>query len=184
MIAFCTRLTMGCATIYTSVVVIMSFVPFWEIVRMKNTWIAGLMAFVAAFAAVSIAADTKVDFSKLKCVVADKTAVEDKSSDWKDSKVYFCCGNCLKKFEGDKKAFASKANHQLIATKQVEQKLCPMTGKDLNKEFSIDFKGATVGFCCTNCKGAADKMSDDDKLTKLFGEDAYAKAKFTKVEKK
>ena len=151
---------------------------------MKNSWIAGLMAFVAAFAAVSIAADNKVDFSKLKCVVADKAAVEDKSSDWKDSKVYFCCGNCLKKFDGDKKAFASKANHQLIATKQVEQKLCPMTGKELNKEFSVEFKGATIGFCCTNCKGAAGKMSDDDKLAKLFGEDAYAKAKFAKVEKK
>ena len=36
---------------------------------MKNTWIAGLVAFVAAFAAVSIAADAKLDFTKMvKCM--------------------------------------------------------------------------------------------------------------------
>ena len=57
---------------------------------MKNTWIAGLFAFVVAFAAVSIAADTKIDFTKIKCLIAvDKAVVEDKSSDWKDRKVYF-----------------------------------------------------------------------------------------------
>ena len=152
---------------------------------MKNTWVAGLVAFVAAFAAVSIAADTKIDLTKIKCLIAaDKAVAEDKSSDWKDSKVYFCCGNCLKKFDGDKKAFASTANHQLIATKQVEQKACPFSGGKLNKDAFVEFKGATVSFCCSNCKGDAEKMSDDDKLTKLFGEDAYAKAKFAKVEKK
>ena len=150
---------------------------------MKNTWIAGLFAFVVAFTAVSFAADTKVDLSKLKCLFVDKTPVEGKSSDYKECKVYFCCGNCLKKFDGDKKGFASQANHQLIASKQVEQKACPMTGKPLNKEFSVEFKGATVGFCCNGCKGSAEKMSDDDKMAKLFGEDSYAKAKFAKVEK-
>ena len=151
---------------------------------MKNTWLAGLFAFVVAFAAVSIAADTKIDFAKIKCVIADKAPVEDKSSDWKDGKVYFCCGNCQKKFDGDKKGFAAKANHQLIATKQVEQKACPFTGGELNKDATVEFKGATVGFCCNNCKGKAEKMSDDDKLVKLFGEEAYDKAKFAKAEKK
>jgi len=151
---------------------------------MKNTWVAGLFAFVVAFAAVSIAADSKVDLTKLKCVVLDKVVNVDKSSDWKESKVYFCCGNCLKKFEGDKKKFAANANHQLIASKQVEQKSCPFTGAPMKSDFSVEFKGATVAFCCTNCKGKAEKMSDDDKLANLFGEDAYAKAKFAKVEKK
>ena len=151
---------------------------------MKNSWVAGLFAFVVAFAAVSIAADSKVDLTKLKCMFVDKVVAEDKSSEWKDSKVYFCCGNCLKKFEGDKKSFASKANHQLIASKQVEQKACPFSGGALKSEFSVEFKGATVGFCCGNCKGKAEKMSDDDKMKDLFGEDAYAKAKFAKAEKK
>ena len=151
---------------------------------MKNSWIAGLFAFVAAFAAVSIAADTKVDFTKLKCLMSGASAKEAQASDWKDGKVYFCCENCLKKFDGDKKAKAAQANHQLIASKQVEQKACPFSGGELNKDFSVEFKGATVGFCCTNCKGKAEKMSDDDKMAQLFGEDAYEKAKFAKAEKK
>jgi YHS domain-containing protein len=152
---------------------------------MKNSWIVGLFAFVVAFATVSIAADSKVAVDKLKCLVAGTAAAkEDKSSDWKDGKVYFCCGNCLKKFDADKKAFAAKANHQLIASKQVEQKSCPFSGGDLNKDTAIEFKGASISFCCNNCKGKAEKMSDDDKVAKLFGEEAYAKAKFAKVETK
>ena len=151
---------------------------------MKNTWIAGLFAFVLAFAAVSVAADSKLDLSKIKCLFADKVVAEDKSTEWKESKVYFCCGNCLKKFDGDKKAFASQANHQLIASKQVEQKACPFSGGALKSEFAVEFKGAKVGFCCDGCKAKAEKMSDEDKLAKLFGEDAYAKAKFAKADKK
>lgn len=151
---------------------------------MKSSWIAGLLAFAVAFASVSIAVDTKVDMDKMKCLILGTPAKADQTSDWKDAKVYFCCGNCLKKFDADKKSFASKANHQLIASKQVAQKACPFTGRDLNKASSVEFKGATVAFCCNNCKGSAEKMSDDDKLAKLFGEEAYEKAKFAKVEVK
>lgn len=151
---------------------------------MKNSWIVGLFAFVVAFATVSIAADSKVAVDKLKCFISGTAVKEDKTSDWKDGKVYFCCGNCLKKFDGNKKDFAAKANHQLIASKQVEQKACPFSGGEIKKDFAVEFKGATVAFCCNNCKGKAEKMSDDDKVANLFGEDAYAKAKFAKVEAK
>jgi hypothetical protein len=151
---------------------------------MKSSLFAAMAAFLVAFAAVSIAEDAKLDLSKLKCLFADKTPVEDKSSEWKESKVYFCCGGCLKKFEEDKKSHAPKANHQLIASKQVEQKACPFSGGALNKDISIEFKGAKIGFCCDGCKGKAEKMSDDDKLKELFSEDRYEKAKFAKVEKK
>jgi YHS domain-containing protein len=152
---------------------------------MKSSWFLGLVAFFATFASVSIALEDKVDVSKLKCLMnPDSAAKEDKTSDWKDGKVYFCCGNCLKKFDANKKDFAAKANHQLIASKQVEQKACPFSGGAVNKDTAIEFKGASIAFCCNNCKGKAEKMSDDDKVKDLFGEDAYAKAKFAKVEKK
>ena len=51
---------------------------------MRNTWVLGLIAFVATFASVSIAVDTKIDFESLKCLVSGAAAKEDKSSDWKD----------------------------------------------------------------------------------------------------
>jgi hypothetical protein len=150
---------------------------------MKNSWIFGVVAFAIAFVSVSIAADSKIDFEKIKCLIAgEKTAKEDKSSEWKEGKVYFCCGGCLQKFEADKKEFAAKANHQLVATSQVEQKACPFSGSELKADTAIEFKGATISFCCNGCKTKAEGMSDADKVAKLFGEEAYSKAKFTKVE--
>ena len=154
---------------------------------MKSSWLVGLFAFVIAFAGVTFAVEKKIAVDKLKCLLADKPAVADKSSDWKDGKVFFCCGGCLKKFDADKsgkKEFAAKANHQLIASMQVEQKACPYSGAEIKKDVSIEFKGATMGFCCNGCKGKAEKLSDDEKLATLFGEEFYEKAKFAKVEDK
>ncbi len=151
---------------------------------MKNYWLVGLFAALAAVTSVGVATAGKVSLENIKCFISGTAAKEDKASDWKDGKVYFCCGNCQKKFDDDKKGYAAKANHQLIATKQVEQTACPFSGNELNKDASIEFKGAKIGFCCNNCKGKAEKMSDDDKLKELFGEDAYDKAKFKKPEEK
>ncbi len=148
-----------------------------------KTFLASAFAFLVSFSAVTIAAEG-IDFEKVKCLVSGAAAKEDKASDWKDGKVYFCCGNCLKKFADDSKKFAAKANHQLIATEQVEQKACPFSGGELNAETAIEFKGAKIAFCCNNCKGKTEKMSDEDKVEKLFGEAAYEKAKFAKIEKK
>jgi YHS domain-containing protein len=150
---------------------------------MKSLFL-GVASFALAFAGVTFAADT-VDLKDIKCLMNPKAAAKaEKSSEWKDGKVYFCCSNCLGSFEGDKKKFASKANHQLIATKQVEQGACPFSGGPAKADQKVEFKGATVTFCCGNCKGKAEKMSDDEKLEGLFGEKAYETAKFKKAEKK
>ncbi|MFN6127387.1 MAG: hypothetical protein ACK6DC_00785 [Planctomycetota bacterium] len=148
-----------------------------------KSFIASAFAFLVAFSAVSVLAD-KPDITKVKCLISGAAAKEDKAADWKGGKVYFCCGNCLKKFTDDSKAFAAKANHQLIASGQVVQGGCPFSGGELNKDASIEFKGAKIGFCCNNCKGKAEKMSDDDKVEKLFGDAAFEKAKFAKADKK
>jgi len=148
-----------------------------------KTFIASAFAFLMAFSAVSVYAE-KVDISKVKCLISGAAAKEDKAADWKDGKVYFCCGNCLKKFNDDSKSFAAKANHQLIASGQVTQGACPFSGGALNKDASVEFKGAKVGFCCNNCKGKAEKFTDDEKLDKLFGDAAFEKAKFVKAESK
>jgi hypothetical protein len=66
---------------------------------------------------------------------------------------------------------------------QVTQKACPFSGGEIKADKTVEFKGAKVAFCCDNCKGKAEKMSDDDKVANLFGEDAFAKAKFAKATK-
>ena len=124
-----------------------------------------------------------VDFKKIKCVIADKPVNEAKTADYKDGKVYFCCGRCAGKFAKDSKKFAAKANHQLVATKQYEQKGCPMSGKAINPETKVKLAGTEFGFCCNNCKGAFEGKADDKaKLDMVFSDKAFEKA-FKKAKK-
>jgi YHS domain-containing protein len=124
----------------------------------------------------------KVSLEGVKCLVAGaKDAKAENSVDYLEGKVYFCCQNCPKAFANDKAKFATKANHQLVATKQYEQGVCPFSGGKLDPSTSIEIAGTKVAFCCNNCKGKAEKMKDDEKLESVFGEKAFAKGKFAKV---
>ena len=125
-------------------------------------------------AATVVAAD--IDLEGVKCVVADKAANPEKSADYKGGKVYFCCGNCAGKFAEDSKPFAVKANHQLVATKQYEQKVCPFSGGDLNPETAVKLAGVSVAFCCNNCKGKVESAEKDaEKLEMVFSDKAFEK---------
>ena len=143
---------------------------------------------VAAFGLLltSVIAADDVKLDGIKCIVQkDKAAKADKSADYKDGKVYFCCDGCPKAFAKDikdEKKFATKANTQLVATEQAKQHKCPITGKDLDKATEITVAGAKVQFCCNNCKGSVEKLKGDEQADKVFGEDAFKKAGF-KVEK-
>lgn len=118
-----------------------------------------------------------VDLEGVKCVVAPKAASLDKSADYKEGKVYFCCGNCAGKFAADKEKFAIKANHQLVATKQYEQKVCPFSGGDLNPDTAVKLAGTKVAFCCNGCKGKVEAESDKKKQLELvYNDKAFAKA--------
>lgn len=134
----------------------------------------------SAFAVMVIATATTltadVDLKDVKCVVAPRAAKADKSADYKDGKVYFCCGNCAGKFAKDSKPFAVKANHQLVATKQYEQKVCPFSGGPLNPETAVKLAGTKVAFCCENCQGKVEKAEDDEaKLKMVFNDKAFEK---------
>jgi YHS domain-containing protein len=141
----------------------------------------GALAVLLVAGATVVAAD--VDLKKVKCVISDKPASESKTADYKDGKVYFCCGGCAGKFAKDTKKFAAKANHQLVATKQYEQKGCPMSGGKLNPETMVKLAGTELGFCCNKCKGAFEGKADDkEKLELVFNDKAFEKA-FQKVKK-
>jgi hypothetical protein len=142
-----------------------------------------LLVVMACFAMTSVyAADVKLD--GVKCIMNPKAAAKaDKSVDYKDGKVYFCCDNCPKEFAKDTKKHAAKANAQLVATAQAKQGKCPLSGEALNKDTEITVGGAKVQFCCNNCKGKVEKASGDDQLNLVFSDDAFKKGDF-KVEKK
>jgi YHS domain-containing protein len=129
-----------------------------------------------------IAVAEKVSMEGVKCLVAaSKDAKVDNAVDYRDGKVYFCCQNCPKAFEKDKAKFATKANHQLVATKQYEQGGCPYSGAKLDPSTAIEIAGTKVAFCCNNCKGKAEKMKDDEKLESVFSDKSFEKGKFAKV---
>lgn len=143
----------------------------------------------ALLVAIPIAMAEGVSLEGVKCLFAAKNdAKEASSAEWKDGKVYFCCDGCKGKFDkltqDEKDKMAAKANAQLVASKQYEQKACPLSGGDLNKEATVEIGGVKVAFCCNSCKGKAEDWKDDDKLENVFGEKAFKKAKFTKVEVK
>jgi len=134
----------------------------------------------SAFAVMVIATATTltadVNLKDVKCVVAPRAAKADKSADYKEGKVYFCCGNCAGKFAKDSKKFTEKANHQLVATKQYEQKVCPFSGGDLNPDTAVVLAGTKVAFCCENCQGKVEKAEDEAaKLKMVFNNKAFEK---------
>jgi YHS domain-containing protein len=143
-----------------------------------------LLVVALGFALTSVYAADEVKLDGVKCIVNAKAAAKaDKSRDYKDGKVYFCCDNCPKKFDSDQKAFAEKANAQLVQTEQAKQGKCPLSGQDLNKDTQITVAGAKIAFCCNMCKGKVEKASDEEKLKLCFSDEAWKKADF-KVEKK
>jgi len=134
----------------------------------------------SAFAVMVIATATTltadVNLEDVKCVVAPRAAKADKSAEYKEGKVYFCCGNCAGKFAKNSKKFAEKANHQLVATEQYEQKACPFSGGDLNPETAVKLAGTKVAFCCENCQGKVEKAEGDEaKMKMVFNDKAFEK---------
>lgn len=149
---------------------------------MKRTTllIAGLGLCLVAVAS----GDEKIKLDGIKCIVAGaKAAKADNAEAYKDGKVFFCCANCPKAFAKDTAKFATKANHQLIATSQAKQANCPLTGGEVDSGTAISVKGAKIAFCCNNCKGKAEKAEGDAQMEMLFSDKAFAKAGF-KVAKK
>lgn len=149
--------------------------------------VPALIAMVAMSASFVVAANG-LTLEGVKCLIAgSKDAKEEKASEWKDGKVFFCCDNCKGKFDkmtqADKDKLASKSNAQLVATKQYEQKACPFSGGDLNADTKIKVGGTEVAFCCNNCKGKAEKMKGDEQLEALFGEKAFKTAKYEMIKK-
>lgn len=143
-----------------------------------NTSVRTLVSCCALLVACSlIAAEAaKLDLKDVKCPISGGAAKEAGVAEYKGAKVYFCCMNCPEGFKKDTAKFASKANHQLVQTKQFEQKCCPLAGKPVNDEKSVTIGGVAVKFCCDGCKGKVEKATDEEKLELVFADKAFDKA--------
>ncbi|MEX2139763.1 MAG: hypothetical protein WD894_10915 [Pirellulales bacterium] len=105
--------------------------------------------------------------------------------DFEGGKVSFCCDKCPAPFKKDTAKFAANARHQLLATGQIEQTACPLTGRKLNPEQKTEVAGLEVTFCCPNCKGKIAKTEkDEEKIALVFNKSLKDSKTFKKAEKK
>jgi YHS domain-containing protein len=138
--------------------------------------VAATLAVTILVSLMTIASDIKLE--GVKCIVGGEQASASISADYQGGKVFFCCPNCQAKFKGDPAKYTAKANHQLVATGQVKQSLCPISGEKINPEKSLEIQGAKVFFCCDDCKNQVAKANDDEQLGMVFGAAAWQKAGF------
>jgi YHS domain-containing protein len=113
---------------------------------------------------------------KATCPVSGSDAKKENASKYREGEAYFCCEKCKAAFDAEPAKFAAKANLQLVQTKQFRQTACPVSGSKVNKEQTIKVSGVKVGFCCDKCKGSLETASQDDQLTKIFGDAVFTKS--------
>jgi YHS domain-containing protein len=154
-----------------------------------------MLAALALLAMISIgalsAADDKEKADKKKdaafCPVGGIGHDVDKevSVAFEGGKVNFCCEKCPPEFEKNTAKFAANARHQLLATGQIEQTACPLTGRKLNPEQKTEVAGLEVTFCCPNCKGKIAKMEKpEEQIALIFKASLKDSKTFKKAEKK
>lgn len=118
---------------------------------------ATIILFVGLLAILASVEDPKpvvVKLAGIKCVVSGKQTTQKYHADHKRGKVYFDCNASRIAFQADKRQFGTKANHQLVVTKQYIQTKCPISKNRISTEdsFTASVAGVSIRFCCQECK--------------------------------
>jgi YHS domain-containing protein len=105
---------------------------------------------------------------QVACPMTGKPMSKDHTAKVGEAEVAFCCDKCQGKFE---KASDEEKLKLLFAAKDfnqgfTRQTTCPVSGKPINPEHSVEYKGKKVYFCCPNCPDAFKKDPESfmDKL--------------------
>ena len=79
-----------------------------------------------------------------------------------------CLGACTKETKTDSKPMPTKtAAPAKTGNMGVMNSKCPISGEEIDPQVTADYNGGKVGFCCSNCKGKFNNLSDADKAAKL-----------------
>ncbi|MCK6456713.1 MAG: hypothetical protein L6Q92_09320 [Phycisphaerae bacterium] len=67
--------------------------------------------------------------------------------------IYFCCADCIKKFETDPTKYDKQVAEQrkMLANLPKVQVTCPVSGKAVDKKAFVEKDGQKVYFCCKDC---------------------------------
>lgn len=88
------------------------------------------------------------------CPVSGEPISIDSRVSTDDGPVYFCCDDCIKKFEAEPARYAEKVAKQReeLAKREKIQVTCPVSGEPVDTEVSTKHDDTTVYFCCNMCK--------------------------------
>lgn len=89
-----------------------------------------------------------------------------------DGPVYFCCKDCISKYQKDAAKYKDNvaAQRTAMAKMQRVQVTCPVSGKAVDGKATSTVGGQTVAFCCQNCPA---KYEKDPASYKYKLEDCY-----------
>src|SRR6185295_11658837 len=97
-----------------------------------------------------------------KCPLTGKDIVAGRTVEYEKQLIGFCCQDCVDKFEGDPKKYIGKvkefkkkkssAPEEILFADPIN-KVCPLTGKDVNVTKTVEYEKQLIGFCCDDCKG-------------------------------
>jgi YHS domain-containing protein len=93
---------------------------------------------------------------QVACPFTGKKINEEAKAEVAQADVHFCCKNCLAKFEKASDDEKLKLVFSQAALKKgfTSQTKCPVSGKDIDPEHVVEYKGEKVYFCCPNCPKA------------------------------
>lgn len=100
---------------------------------------------------------------QVACPFTGKPVNEEATAEVGQADVAFCCKNCLGKFE---KAADDDAKLKLVFSNAAMKKgftnqtKCPVSGKEIDAEHFVEYKGQKVYFCCPNCPKAFEANPD------------------------
>ena len=146
---------------------------------MKMLVAAGSLLVVAAVAlsAAYAAGDGRISFDdpiNKKCPITGKEIAAGRTVEYEKQLIGLCCQDCVGKFESDPKKYIGKVKefkkkkssldiccsesaaepiNMEIGFADPINKVCPLTGKDINPTKTVEYEKQLIGLCCDDCKG-------------------------------
>lgn len=95
-----------------------------------------------------------------KCPITDELVNLAVSIETDDGPVFFCCEDCISKYQADPSKYAEKvtAQRRALADRPKIQVACPVSKEPVDPDIFIQRDGQKVYFCC---KGCANKYRRD-----------------------
>lgn len=93
---------------------------------------------------------------QVACPLSGKPLNKEASAELGKQKIGFCCEHCLAEFKeaSDDKKLELAFSEAAFKKGFTHQTKCPVSGKPINPEAFVEYKGEKVYFCCPGCPKA------------------------------